>query len=68
MHKPEWYFKGYDLNKKETKSLKKFLKTHKDCEYSFTSIIGHDSGIGENLFILCHDCKKFEDVCDVSRW
>ena len=67
MHKPEWYFKGYDLNKKETKSLKKFLKEHKDCDKGFIDI-AKSNGIGINLFILCDGCKRWEDVCDVGCW
>lgn len=67
MHKPEWYFKGYGLNQKETRSLKKFLKAHKDCENGFTDIT-QSNGIGTNLFILCHGCKRWEDVCDVGCW
>ena len=67
MHKPEWYFKGEKINEKETKSLKKFLKEHKNCEKGFTSI-AQSNGIGTNLYILCWECKKWEDVCDVSCW
>lgn len=67
MHKPEWYFKDINLNTKETKSLKKFLNNHKDCQYRCTSI-AHGNGIGTNLYILCWGCKKWEDISDVSSW
>lgn len=51
MHKPEWYFKDEKINEKEIKSLKKFLKVHKDCGKGFTSI-AQSNGIGTNLYTL----------------
>lgn len=65
-------FDGYKLNAKEQKNLKKFVKAHKDCckfgcSNMFTKI-SRSNGIGDNLYILCWGCKKWDDLADVSCW
>ena len=65
-------FDGYEINAKEKKTLKKFLKVHDDCRYMGCNHmfvkIAKGNGIGENLFILCYGCNKFEDISDVTSW
>lgn len=57
---------------KEIRSYKMFWKEHMACrgdgKYGGITTIRSSNGIGDNLYMLCGTCKRWEDIANVGSW